>query len=320
MRSPLVRFVPLVVTSFALGALGALGACGDTSAAAPDSGAPSPVDITDAVFTLRSGDCADYANTYFAAVTDLQRDVAFDAHVEIVAGASACTLTSNAIPNHDFDDATAAFATPTAAIEKTFDLPRNPTFAATTTPLELTSYDAVMLDGVVVDLLAAGCYGVGDGRIGCNDLGTPWRYDPMSPNADFGTDAHHAHTQPDGRYHYHGDPLAMYGGPTAPSPVIGFAADGFPVYGPYFDDGTTVRVALSGYTLKSGARPSGAGEPGGTYDGTFIDDYEYTGGGDLDECNGMTVDGQYGYYVTATYPWVLGCLRGAPDPSFGKMP
>jgi len=71
------------------------------------------------------------------------------------------------------------------------------------------SFDAIMLNGVVVDLLAAGCFGVGDGRIGCFDLATAWRYDPMSPSASFGTDAHHAHTQPDGHYHYHGDPLAM---------------------------------------------------------------------------------------------------------------
>jgi len=35
------------------------------------------------------------------------------------------------------------------------------------------------------------------------------------------------------------------------------------------------------------------------------DDWEYTGTGDLDKCNGMSVDGQYGYYVTDTYPCLL---------------
>lgn len=34
----------------------------------------------------------------------------------------------------------------------------------------------------------------------------------------------------------------------------------------------------------------------------------------------MTIDGQYGYCLTASYPWVLGCFRGTPDASFGKMP
>jgi hypothetical protein len=285
-----------------------------TDAATSDGGA---VDITGAVLTRRTGDCGDYAGSYFADVHDVQRSTAFEAHVDVAVDTSVCHLTSNAIPSHDFDDASAHFATVTREIEHTFDIPRHPVVAAATTPLELMRYDAVLLDGVVVDLLAAGCFGVGDGRIGCNVLSTPWRYDPMSPLASFGTDAHHAHTQPDGRYHYHGDPLAMYGAATEVSPVIGFAADGFPVYGPYFDDGTQVRAAVSGYTLRSGTRPSG---PGGAYDGTYVDDYEFTDAGDLDECNGMTIDGQYGYYVTASYPWVMGCLRGTPDASFDKMP
>ena len=41
------------------------------------------------------------------------------------------------------------------------------------------------------------------------------------------------------------------------SPVIGFAADGFPIYGSYFLDPQTnqVRKAISGYELKAGTRP-----------------------------------------------------------------
>ncbi len=108
---------------------------------------------------------------------------------------------------------------------------------------------------------------------------------------------------------------ALYG-----SPVIGFAADGFPIYGSYFFDesGGGVHKAISGYTLRAGSRPTGSSDPGGTYDGTYIDDYEFTGGGDLDECNGMTVNGQYGYYVTASYPWIISCHSGVPHSSFDK--
>jgi len=276
------------------------------------------IDITNAIFSKRSGDCADYADNYSALVLDIQRNLGFDASVQITNDESLCSLWSNAIPNHDFNDQSAAFAHEVAQQEKTFVIARNPAIAAVTTALALSTYNAVMLNGVVVDLLAAGCYGVGDGFIGCFNLNTPWRYDPMSPNSSFGTDQHNAHTQPDGRYHYHGDPLAMYDDNPGPngSPVIGFAADGFPIYGPYFYDGIEVRKAISGYTLKLGTRPSG---PGGSYDGTFIDDYEYTAAGDLDECNGMTVDGQYGYYVTAAYPWILGCFKGTPNVSFNKF-
>lgn len=55
------------------------------------------------------------------------------------------------------------------------------------------------------------------------------------------------------------------------------------------------------------------------YDGTFVDDYEHMGAGDLDECNGMTRDGSYGYSVTDGYPWNIGCFTGPPDDSFRKM-
>jgi hypothetical protein len=290
---------------------------GASDSGASDSGTTGALDITNLILTGRSADCATYARRYTSSVRDIQRSLVFGGMVQIVANETSCTLTSNAIPNHDFNDATARFATNTAAIEKSFVISRRPVAASSRTALGLDLFNAVMLNGVVVDLLAAGCYGVGDGRIGCGNLSTPWRYDPMSPTAAFGTDAHNAHTQPDGHYHYHGDPLAMYGDDTVVSPVIGFAADGFPVHGPYFDDGGRIRAATSGYTLRTGTRPSG---PGGTYDGTFIDDYEFTGAGDLDECNGMTIDGHYGYYITRSYPWVIGCYRGTPDPSFRKRP
>jgi hypothetical protein len=42
-----------------------------------------------------------------------------------------------------------------------------------------------------------------------------------------------------------------------------------------------------------------------TIDGTYVADWEWTDADDLDECNGMTVNGQYGYYVTDAYPWVM---------------
>ena len=107
---------------------------------------------------------------------------------------------------------------------------------------------------------------------------------------------------------------------SAPSPVIGFAADGFPIYGPYARIDGHVRKVTSSYQLKNGTRSASGGvNPGGTYDGTFVDDYEYVAGsGDLDECNGMVIDNVYSYFVTDGYPWVMGCFRGTPDTSFSK--
>jgi hypothetical protein len=166
---------------------------------------------------------------------------------------------------------------------------------------------------------SAQAHASGNVQIGCNP-NDPWLLDPLGPGNGFGADAHNAHTQPDGTYHYHGDPEALFDdNPGADgSLLIGFAADGYPIYGSYFDDGTTVGKAISGYTLIAGTRPSSASDPGGSYDGQYIDDYEFTDAGDLDECNGMVVDGQYGYYVTDAYPWILNCFMGTPDASFDK--
>jgi len=50
-----------------------------------------------------------------------------------------------------------------------------------------------------------------------------------------------------------------------------------------------------------------------------VADWEFTGTGDLNECNGMNVAGQYGYYVTDSYPRILGCLSGEPEISFRKF-
>ena len=95
---------------------------------------------------------------------------------------------------------------------------------------------------------------------------------------------------------------------------IGWAADGFPIY---YDSN-----ARSGYRKKSGVRPSG---PGGSYDGSFTQDYEYVShSGGLDECNGqfsMTPEfpeGIYHYDVTPDFPFVPRCHKGVADPSFVK--
>jgi hypothetical protein len=79
------------------------------------------------------------------------------------------------------------------------------------------------------------------------------------------------------------------------------------------------------YRLRTGTRPSGTAGPGGSYDGTFSQDWEYVAGlGDLDACNGrtgvVTFDGRtvssYHYVLTHTWPYIPRCFHAAPDPSF----
>ncbi|NND43384.1 MAG: YHYH protein [Silicimonas sp.] len=276
-------------------------------------------DITDAIFTERSANCADYVAANTAVASDVQADRVYDATVTVTTDGTSCTFASNAVPNHDFN-ATGDFVTPLAEQDQVYSVTADPVVADEPTPLSLIMDTAVFLNGVKLDLVAAGCFGVGNGFIGCNDMDMLYRYDPMGPDSRFGADEHNAHTQPDGTYHYHGNPMALFEqtDPSGPSPVIGFAADGFPIFGSFIDDGGTIRPATSSYRLRSGTRPGG---PGGPYDGTFVDDWEYVEElGDLDACNGMEQDGVYGYVVTETFPHVLGCFTGTPDASFRKSP
>jgi len=93
-------------------------------------------------------------------------------------------------------------------------------------------------------------------------------------------------------------------GSTAHSPIIGWAYDGNPIYGPYgytTPNGGLVRPMVSGYTLKlQNNRPSISLYP----EGFFVEDYEYIKNGDLDENNGrfcLTPDypnGTYAYFST----------------------
>jgi len=293
----------------------------------------SPIDITNATLTNSNGSCAEYVERFTSTVSDIFNGTIFMGDLAISVVGDKCIFSTNEIPNHDFNDGTKKFPNDVSAQNSEFQITTIPTKSVNSTALSLQVDNALLLNGVKVDLLAAACYAVGgqtkgQEKIGCNDNNV-WRYDPMFTESGFNVDSHNAHAQGNGAYHYHGSPLALFSALSNSdiSPVIGFSADGFPIFGSYFDDNGTIRKALASYTLKSGARPSGVNEPGeaggpfagDNYDGRFRDDYEYAPStGDLDECNGMTVNGVYGYFVTDGFPYVLGCYSGTPDASFAK--
>lgn len=161
-----------------------------------------------------------------------------------------------------------------------------------------------------------------------NETGGTWNYEALTGGLNLGIDDSNAHVQPSGAYHYHAMPeglLTVLNKGTQMT-LVGWAADGFPVYARYGHqdplDATSPIVVLKGsWQIKSGTRPSG---PGGSYDGTFTKDWEYVAGsGDLDECNGrygVTPEfpqGIYHYYITDTYPFIQRCVKGTVvDPSF----
>ncbi|MFT5520729.1 MAG: arylsulfatase A-like enzyme [Enterobacterales bacterium] len=281
----------------------------------------SAIDITNIQLTNRSANCAAYVENYQSTVSDIKNSREFNGNSTIIFENGKCIIHTDNIPNHDFNDGEQAFPNDVSEQDIVFEITASPIPVANPTAISLNVDNAILLNGVKVDLLAAACFGVGDGKIGCNDINQPWRYDPMYLDNGFQVDSHNAHSQPNGSYHYHGKPNALFSdvNTNEVSPLVGFAADGFPIFGSYFESIGSIRKALSSFQLKAGSRPSGAGEPGGAYDGTYRDDYEFVdGSGDLDQCNGMTIDGVYGYYVTDGFPYVLSCFTGVPDASFIK--
>ena len=151
-----------------------------------------------------------------------------------------------------------------------------------------------------------------------------------------GFDSCLGHPQMNGEYHHHVSPACLYNDMDSMhhSPIIGYAFDGFPVYGAYAYTNTNgtgaikrmtpsyrKRTMADRTTLPDGSPATYAGPAiNATYPiGAFIQDYEFVSGiGDLDSSNGrfcITPEyplGIYAYFVTIDsartpiYPYTLG--------------
>ncbi|KAG6610510.1 YHYH domain [Phytophthora cinnamomi] len=147
-----------------------------------------------------------------------------------------------------------------------FQFPRNPVVSATTTSLPLDIPIGVMVNGVPFYSATSTVYG---GSVLDSNNPAYVLLDKCNGLVDAGGDY---------RYYASPDCLLQELGDTAgqPSPLVGFAFDGFPLYGPYAENGQA---------------PS-----------------------DLDACNGrIGDDGTYRYHVTLGPPFLLGCFRGTPS-------
>jgi len=127
-----------------------------------------------------------------------------------------------------------------------------------------------------------------------------------------GFDACLGHPQQQGEYHHHVSPTCLYNqaDSTHHSPIIGYAFDGFPVYGAYAYTNTNgtgpIKRMKSSYVVSTNTTRVNGPAVDNTYpEGCFIEDYSYvSGSGDLDQRNGrfcVTPDypnGIYAYFVT----------------------
>ena len=207
-------------------------------------------------------------------------------------------ITSNGIPDHlpgQFPN----HGNPNTISEQHYHyrMPLHPTRTGYITQMREQPF-GVAVNGVPFDPDTAEFYN--------HDSFSGWNYDALSGKIDLGIDQHNAHVQPNGAYHYHGIPQGV-----KKDDIVGYAADGFAI--------VIDTTAKPSYRLKQGARPSG---PGGTYDGTFVQDFEFVKGyGNLDECNGQTnAASEYEYVLAATFPFIPRCWKGTPDTSFERGP
>lgn len=203
-----------------------------------------------------------------------------------------------------------------------YKVPLHPRLAAKPQPYLMQPF-GIAVNGIVFDPFAAEWWQ--------RNPSSGWNYDPKGGAIDLGLDSNDAHVQPNGAYHYHGIPTALIEKLSGTKPqvtLVGWAADGFPIYGPWGhsvakDATSPLKQLTSSYAVKQGSRP--AGSPGGKYDGSFVQDYEYIEGkGDLDASNGRFgvtpefPEGTYHYVLTEAYPNIPRQFAGTPDASFER--
>ena len=230
---------------------------------------------------------------------------------------------SNGIPNHDYESGLGCCA---GEVEYEWRIPLKPNLAPSVTYAPERGAVAISVNGVPF-------FGPEEGP-GGDAVALHFEYfvEDRQPIALGLCGAHSAGTV----FHYHFDGNCVHWHPEEEekrwkdwdvdslkkdeaSPVIGFAFDGYPIYGPFGNDSNNVlKEMTSSYHLKEGKNGYGG-----------IEDWEYVRGlGDLDECNGITseINGLnepfYHYHASRTsgsgqigFPYFILCYGGIPETS-----
>ena len=293
--SPTSRLVLL-----ACGALLATSACGssdvdDGAAATTVNDAAVPAAST--TVTSTSGDTADtevaVGDTVAGSVGCEETAALFvtrgsanadldDPEVSASCDGDSLIVTSNGIPDYTYIETSPGQPRDQG---NTFIIPATPTMADTTTDIPLLGTAAVTLGGIQI-------FGPTEGTGGDVESLPGILSDCGSHNGPSGFHIHLILTSAETDCLFTPDEVA------AEPQLVGYAFDGFPIY-------TGIDQYSSSWEL--------------TDESLFATDtwaaHTYVeGSGDLDQCNGRTDDdGNYAYYTTATFPYVLGCYAGIVD-------
>ena len=213
-----------------------------------------------------------------------------------------------------------------------YNLPISPVSAQSLIPLlgeNGPNYSfGIMLNGVELDPVAAEPFP----HKGRNSPNANWEWNLEATNTPLGLDCNNGHVQPSGKYHYHGPPVSYLDNldlSLDTMNLIGYAADGFPIYYKYafsdpFNETSSIIEMTTSYRLKTGIRPGdGISAPCDEYNGVYVNDYEYINElGTLDEANGREgvtpeyPNGTYYYIITEEFPGIPRYFKGIPSDDF----
>lgn len=262
---------------------------------------------TNTVVVQPSGNSLDSA--YFDSYVISDNGFGTEVNVTVDHNAKTRTIESNALPNH----VTGEFPNEgnpntISAQDQTWTFPTEPVFRGIPTgAIQI----GVAINGVKFQPNTAE-------RANC-DNGEVYNLEAIQDTAGVGLDFNNAHVQPTGAYHYHGvSELLVEAFSTDQDLVhVAFAADGHMIYysksraySPSYRLGSDDRTGINcTYTTRGGEGTTTIFGP--TKDGSVHSDWDYDASyGDLDECNGITVNGEYIYLITHDYPYVSRCLMG----------
>ncbi len=201
-------------------------------------------------------------------------------------------IRSNGIPHYEFVQIT---PNPLTAQKNEFRLPRRPQLAEEPTSIPFLGSTGVAVNGIAL-------YGPNEGPVPAVE-----RFGDPIFNAIMDECMGHTADQ----YHYHAlnQPCLTDGVKEgAPSPVLGYALDGFPVRGPL---GCADKNCNAVIRYESSWEMTGDPTVNAWQAYTFVAKEERQF---LDRCNGHSGPaGDYHYHATATFPYILGCYSGKPN-------
>ncbi|MFM2245158.1 MAG: hypothetical protein RL071_1232 [Pseudomonadota bacterium] len=273
----------------------ALTACGAGSAKVADSGGSTDDGAAaDGGDDGASADCPE-ADAFPTLTADPANSAYPDPELRVRCEDDLLIVESNGIPAYAYVDMT---PNGLEAQAHAWSITRSPAVAAAPTEIPLLGTAAFALNGMPI--------------YGPNEAQVPDPYgDPIYNEL---VDTCLGHTGAAADYHYHALLVAcvLMGldvSADAPDPIIGYALDGFPIYGPRgcLDADCATPVTFQSGWVQTGD-PSTYAWDNHTYVGDSADPTV------LDACNGrIGPDGTYRYHATATFPYILGCYAGTPS-------